>query len=390
MKIVFFTNEYAHAKLPASGGVGSFLKVMSEALVKKGHEIHIYGFSKRSIEFQDKGIYFSFFKKYSKQFRFREFVRSASSKMNIKGAELSFLKQERQFLAKQLKTYCKSHNIDIIESFVFNGFSAYWDNSTPLVIRFHGSRGFWHQYLGAEKDEHKIAMEKKALLATPYSVVNSHFSKKFIKDYYNVDVDIVIHNGINTLNFAPDKSVKEIPKSIYYIGTLSEAKGVKDLVAIFNDVVLKEPEATLHLIGRGETYWNYLKLEVCSKNALKQTTYYNHVQLSEIPKKLSEASIIAVPSKGETFGFTIVEAMALEKVVIVSNIPVAEELITNGEDGFIAKDTTDFKNSILNVFENPEAYKKLRQQAREKVVDNFTQEKMIDATLKYYKKILNT
>ena len=127
MKIVFFTNEYAHPRLPASGGVGSFLKVMSEELVKRGHDIHIYGFSKRSIEFKDGGIHFSFFKKYAKQFRFREFIRSTSSKMNIKGAELSFLKQERQFLAKQLKTYCNTHKIDIIESFVFTC------NSFPIL-----------------------------------------------------------------------------------------------------------------------------------------------------------------------------------------------------------------------------------------------------------------
>ena len=51
MKILFFTNEYSHKKLPDCGGVGTFLKVLAEALVKKGHHVYIFGFSRKKIQF---------------------------------------------------------------------------------------------------------------------------------------------------------------------------------------------------------------------------------------------------------------------------------------------------------------------------------------------------
>ncbi|NRD19642.1 glycosyltransferase family 4 protein [Winogradskyella eckloniae] len=388
MKILFFTNEYSHPKLPPNGGVGTFFKTISYELIKKGHEVHIYGFSKKSYSLNDNGIKITFFKQYFKAHPLAELMRSLSARLGLSKITAYWLAKERQFLAKQLKTYSTQNQIDIIQSFTFNGFTAYWDNSIPLVTRFHGSRGFWHHYLGHKNDALKIAMEKKALLATPFTVANSYFSKDFIKSYYNVDVDTVIPNGINTNVFSPDHSVKEIPKSIFYIGTLSKAKGVQDLVEIFNAIIKEEPNASLHLIGRGAKYWDYLKAEVFTKEALNKTTYYSHIPFDQIPKKLSEASIIAVPSKGETFGFTIVEAMALEKVTIVSNIPVAQEIINHGIDGFIAKDNNDFKNIILNIFKNTEETKPIKKQARQKVLSQFTQEKMTDNTLAYYEKIV--
>jgi len=224
MRILFFTNEYSHSKLPASGGVGSFLKIMSEEFTKRGHKVHVYGFSKRAIEFKDEGITFKFFKKYAKQFPIQELIRSFGSKLNIQNVDIKFLKNERLYYTKKIKTYCRKNNIDIIESFVFNGFTAYWDNSTPLVLRFHGSRGFWHYYLGAKKDVHKIAMEQKALESTQHLVAVSKFSAEAVKNIYDIEIDKVIYNGIDSSLFAPDSAIKTIKKSIFYFGTLSKQK----------------------------------------------------------------------------------------------------------------------------------------------------------------------
>src|SRR5690606_32930970 len=133
----------------------------------------------------------------------------------------------------------------VIETFTFNGFAAYWDNCIPLINRFHGSFGFWNHYLGFEKNSHKILLEKKSLQVTPYTIANSNFSARFIKEYYNIDVDTVIPNGIDTNVFCPNNDIEQIPKSIFYVGTLSKAKGVDKLALIFNKIVQQHPDATL-------------------------------------------------------------------------------------------------------------------------------------------------
>ncbi|GAB5565099.1 MAG: glycosyltransferase family 4 protein [Winogradskyella sp.] len=390
MRILFFTNEYSHPELPPHGGVGTFFKTVAERLTAQGHEVFIYGFSKRKYEIIDDEIKIKFFKQYFKANPIAELFRSLSSRLGYPSITEYWLKKERQHLTKQLKKYALKNNIDIIQSFTFNGFTAFWDNSIPLVTRYHGSRGFWHYYLNKPYEELKIKMEKKALLVTPFTVANSYFSKDFIKDYYDIEVAKVIPNGIDVNHFSPKKDVEEIPKSIFYVGTISEAKGVNNLISAFNEIIKKHPDATLHLIGRGEKYFNQLKSKLFTEAALVNTTYYKHISLKELPRKLSEASLIAVPSKGETFGFTIVEAMALEKITVVSDIPVAHEIIEDTKDGFIAKDTKHFEELICKVFDHPEAFSTMRKVAREKVLANYTLELMTKATLNYYKEILKT
>ena len=118
---------------------------------------------------------------------------------------------------------------------------------------------------------------------------------------YSIDTHKVIYNGIDTKVFSPDSSIETIDQSIFYFGTLSDAKGVNTLAKTFNEVVKLYPKATLHLIGKGKAYWDYLCEHVLSGDAKKQTTYYGTKQLYELPKLLCKANLICLPTNGETF-----------------------------------------------------------------------------------------
>ncbi|WP_138433788.1 glycosyltransferase family 4 protein [Winogradskyella algicola] len=390
MRILFFTNEYSHPNLPNSGGVGSFLKIMSESLSQQGHEIFVYGFSKKPLEFEDKGIHFKFIKKYSKQFRFNELKRSITSKLGYKKADLNFLIKERKYYAKKLKTHCIKNNIDIIESFVFNGYTAFWDNSTPLVLRFHGSRGFWHYYLGAKKDEFKIKMEQIALKKAKHLIAVSKFSADAVKKIYNIKIHNIIYNGIDSSFFYPDNREHKIKKqSLYYFGTISKAKGVDILCEVFNTISKKFPNASLNLIGRGQGYWEYLSSEVLTSTALKKTTYHGPKNQNQLTNLLQEANICVFPSLNENFSLAIEEAMSLEKIVIASNIPAFKEIIIDGENGLIANNKKDYITLISNIFESPESYNSIARKARKDILQYYSKEKMIEQTLILYNSILS-
>ena len=388
MKILFFTNEYSHEKLPDCGGVGTFLKVLAEALVKKGHHVHVFGFSRKKIQFSDHNIHFYFIKKYSKGHFLTELIRSIGAKLKSYPLQLFFLKKERKYLANKLKIYAVKNKIDVIESFVFSGYTAYWDHSIPLVLRFHGSRAFWHYYLGQKKESLKILMEQKALENASKIVAISEFSAEAIQKMYSIDSDKVIYNGIDTNMFSPDPSIETIDQSIFYFGTLSDAKGVHTLTEIFNEVVKLYPHASLHIIGKGNAYWNNLYDNILSKEAKKQTTYYGTKQLHELPELLCKANLICLPTKGETFGLTFVEAMALEKLVIANNIPVTKEIIEHQKNGFIANNASDFLKYISYAFNNPEEVRKIAVNARKHSVANFSQEKMVTETLNLYNALI--
>lgn len=388
MKILLFTNEYSHEKLPDCGGVGTFLKVLSEALVEKGHQVYVFGFSRKNIQFSEHNIHFHFIKKYSKVHLLTELLRSIGVKLRNNMLQLYFFKKERKYLANKLKIYAAKNKIDVIESFVFSGYTAYFDNSIPLVLRFHGSRGFWHYYLGQKKEPLKILMEQKALENMSKIVAVSKFSAEAIQNIYSVDTHKVIYNGIDTKVFSPDPSVETIDQSIFYFGTLSDAKGVDTLAKVFNEVLKLYPKASLHLIGKGNTYWNYLCEHVLSSDSKRQTTYYGAKQLYELPKLLCKANLICLPTNGETFGLAFVESMALEKLVIANNIPVAKEIIEHQKNGFIANNESDFLKYISYAFDNPEEAHKIAVNARKHIVTHFSKEKMVAETLNLYNELI--
>lgn len=388
MKILFFTNEYSHEKLPNPGGVGTFLKVLAEALVERGHQIYVFGFSRKNIQFSEHNIHFHFIKKYSKVHILPEFIRSIGSKLKNDMLQLYVLKKERKYLAKKLKQHAAKNKIDVIESFAFGGYTACFDNSTPLVLRFHGSRGFWHYYLGQKKEPLKILMEENALKSASKIVAVSEFSAEAIQNIYSVDTHKVIYNGIDTKVFSPDPSVETIGQSIFYFGTLSDAKGVDTLAKVFNEVLKLYPKASLHLIGKGNSYWNYLCEHVLSSDAKKQTTYYGAKQLYELPKLLCKANLICLPTNGETFGLAFVESMALEKLVIASNIPMTKEIIEHQKNGFIANNETEFITYISYAFDNPEEAHKIAVNARKHVVTHFSKERMVSETLNLYNELI--
>ena len=389
MKILFFTNEYSHPNLPSSGGVGSFLKILGRELSTQGHEVHIYGFSKNKHSFSDGKVNVKLFKKYAKQFPFSEFLRSLSGTLKIKSAALFFLQKERQYLAIQLKKYVEANNIDIIESSVFGGYTSHWDNSIPLVLRFHGSRGFWHYYLGQKKETNLIYLEQITLEGTPNIVAVSKFSAFAVEEIYKLKTDKIIYNGIDNILFSPKVGVKEIEQSIFYFGTVSKAKGLDTLCHVFNDIIKKHPKASLHIIGRGKDYWKNDCTPILSKKALNQTVYYGTKLVQEIPYLIQKASVCVFPSLNENFSLAIQEAMALEKVVVASDIPSFNEIIEHSQNGFIAKSQDDFVKYISRMFSYPNDRIQIGKNARNHINKHFTIQIMTKNTIDYYQSILN-
>ena len=82
--------------------------------------------------------------------------------------------------------------------------------------------------------------------------------------------------------------------------------------------------------------------------------------------------------------------MALEKLVIASNIPVTKEIIEHKKTGFIANNESDFLKYISYAFDNPKQAHKIAVNARKHSVANFSQEKMVKETLNLYNTLIKT
>ena len=113
---------------------------------------------------------------------------------------------------------------------------------------------------------------------------------------------------------------------------------------------------------------------------------------SDIRTLYATADIVVSASiEPEAFGRTIVEAQAMKKLVLATNIGGAAETIIDNENGFhtIPQDENDIANKLsylLSIIGSKEA-DKIATSARSSVSEKFSLQKMQEDTLKVYEEL---
>lgn len=394
MNVAFLVYEYAHKKSPIYGGIGTYFRTMAHKLLEKGITVYVYlynpYFDFETEEFIDNGLKIRILKKYNKNSFLYKKIKKIAEKLNLQSVYTYLLSLEHRYVAKNFLSFINDKKIDIIQSHDYKGFLSHLNTDIPKVIRCSGSTRMLRKEFGYKFDKMNYkateALEKKALDNADFIIGVSKFTALATQKLFNTKKITVINNGIEINNTY--LGAKEIPYSVFYFGSVRATKGLVTVVNVFNKVIEKEPRATLHIIGRGEKYYDELFRNVLTKEAKKNSYYYGQIIRDNISEKIQKGSVFIFPTLGENFPFVFIEAMSLEKPVVVSNIEVSKEIIDDKVDGFIAKSEEDYLNIILDLFKNDEKRKAVGKRAREKVINKFTTDIMVNNTIKMYNNIL--
>ena len=153
----------------------------------------------------------------------------------------------------------------------------------------------------------------------------------------------VIYSGIDTNDFKNDNNISYNYNNfnkivIGFVGRLSIEKGTFYLLEALSH--LQDVNFECLILGDGPERLN-LEKYVKNKNLTDKITFLGYQQ--NVYKFLNLMNILVVPSINETFGLTIVEAFALKKAVIATNVGGIPEIIENDVTGLLIPP----KNSLL-------------------------------------------
>ncbi|MBU4345581.1 MAG: glycosyltransferase family 4 protein, partial [Desulfobacteraceae bacterium] len=111
---------------------------------------------------------------------------------------------------------------------------------------------------------------------------------------------------------------------------------------------------------------------------------------SDIKEILSAIDILVTPSLLEGFPMVILEAMAMAKPIVATNIDGITEQITDGVNGILVppKDPSALAKTVVRVLNDKELARTMGLSAREKVKQEFSVEKMVAETEKVYLSLL--
>lgn len=163
----------------------------------------------------------------------------------------------------------------------------------------------------------------------------------FIKDY------LVIPNVVDTTIFYPKDHPKNSPPIFIHISNMNYQKNGGAIIEAFN--LLKKRGYDFQLLIFGNVPDKYFIL-VKDLNLEHQILFKKEVPQNELANTLKISDALILYSRYETFGCVVIEANACEVPVILSDLPVFKEFVTEGENGhFVAKDNSaDLASAIEN------------------------------------------
>ncbi len=196
---------------------------------------------------------------------------------------------------------------------------------------------------------------------------------------------IEIPNGIDTQKFFPGKKNHELINKhnlsgktvILFVGNLLPVKGVHLLIDVL--LKIKDKNLVLLIVGGGYREAEHRK-QVKEKGLEDRVIFAGHKSPDEeLPAYYNLSDFLVLPSTlSESFGLVVLEAMASGKPAIVSSLPGPAQLIEDGKDGLIFKvgETEDLKNKIEYLAYNKEICERMGFAGRQKVLKNYSWEKI--------------
>ncbi len=379
MKIAFLTPEYPHSRTGNSGGIGTSIKNLAESLVGLGHSVRIlvYG-QKEETVFDDSGITIQLIKN-----------------VKIKGLSWYFTRKKLQHIIDDLYA---SNEIDIVEAPDWTGISSFIQpKKCPLVIRLNGSDTYFcHLDNRPVKWVNKFH-EKRALKKAEGHISVSQFTADMTNKLFGLQIPFtIIPNGINPEKFRPDTTIQKESNTILYFGTLIRKKGLLELPLIFNHVVAKNPEARLVLVGRdtsdistgSSSTWQLMQ-PLFSKEAIENVNYLGGVPYEEVRLHIAKSCVCVFPTFAEALPVSWLEAMAMQKAIVASNIGWGPEVIHSGKEGVLVhpKSHETYANAILELLEDEDLNATFGHNAAQKIKEVFTNQLIAEQSVQFYKQI---
>lgn len=247
------------------------------------------------------------------------------------------------------------------------------------------------------------AMTADLIVTVSYAMKDELTKLGFPKDkiqvsYNGVDVQKYNPEVVNTGQIQKIRAfygIKDDEFMILFVGRLVGVKGVDKLIMAMPHILQKVPNAKLVVVGVGDLQ-EYLT-NLVKAMRLNEVVKFRFEFVPEEERILHYAAcdIAVFPSFYEPFGIVVLEAMSMEKPVVVGGAGVSgmrEIVIPHGEEqcGYHVdpNNPADIAWGITSALENRDKIKWLGKNGRKRVLSEFTWDKIAEKTVDIYEQFM--
>ena len=251
----------------------------------------------------------------------------------------------------------------------------------PIVCTMHSAK--------VEEGDLEDSIKRYMLASVDNTIMISNYIYKFFAKRYGNK----ILNEMNSTLIYPGVEIgkmnNEVKKQkVLFCGRLSKVKNASELIEMAARFRNQGTKLEIEIIGDG-TDKKALEKMVQEKQIEDSVSFLGFLPQKKVREKMSEAAIFISTSKEETFGFTIVEAMAEGACVISSSVGAIPEYINNEENGFLYTlgNIEELEDKVKKVLNNYELQKNVRENAIN-TIKEYSWDKAVDKIEKLYLSVL--
>ncbi|MFA6908597.1 MAG: glycosyltransferase family 4 protein [Patescibacteria group bacterium] len=377
LKIAHVTSTFP----PYEGGIGNVCLHQARSLSERGHTVTVFVPQANKTE---KRTYYPFTVKYVKPIFS---VGNASFIPSLRGALHGFdiIHLHYPFFGGDIFVRWAARKYDIPYVMTYHV-----DISGDTILR--KTIFFLYNRLFRKK---MIDDSKKVLALTDAHIRNSQIStmKCLAEKIEVVPNGVLLSDFLGVYERRKLRNNYGIPESaavVCFIGALDRAHFYKRLDLLIETVPLLREEAYLLVIGDGDMRHTYEKLAK-RLGLLQRIIFVGGVMNSKIARYLDACDLLVLPSDNESFGMVIIEAFAVKKPVVVSNLPALASVVHDGVDGLLFEqgNKSQLSEKINSLISNKAYAQKMGKAGYEKVRTQYTWNLIAEQLENIYASVIN-
>jgi glycosyltransferase involved in cell wall biosynthesis len=228
----------------------------------------------------------------------------------------------------------------------------------------------------------------------------------------------VVYNGVDTELFVPSREVggddEGGSKRLLFVGRITPEKGIHNLVEAVARLSDRVPGVRLDVVGPdAETPREYI-VDISDDNHVKSLAswykgdYYERLQNlartrvgdrvtfsglvppHELPGYYQKADLLLNPSVSESFGMSLVEAMACGTPVVATRVGGMPEIVEEGRTGVLVApaDPIALSDAVAGLLGDNALRASMRGACRDRAVEMFSWEAISRAVVQRYRALL--
>lgn len=240
----------------------------------------------------------------------------------------------------------------------------------PYIITEHSSA-----YEKKLVSKHEFRKLNKVVNSSKYNMAVSEKFCTLLNNKFLLSEWHFIPNSVNNAFIENKLVIEKQSFTFLFVGNLNKNKSVDILLKAFSKFVIKVPDVKLKIIGDGPEKSNLIKLSK-KLGIEKNIEFLGSLSREKVRIEMSNASTLVHPSRYETFGVVIIEALAIGLPVIATRCGGPESIITN-EVGILIDpgSVSQLADALSDIYKNYKHYSS--KNIRDYCIKNYSESSVI-------------